>query len=327
MVLNSSHGSNDRLLEENSNYCCHEGYLFGSLVYLFHLNSSWLTYIDLHYMNFWRPKPYSYCGRWQCEMVAVASWRTQRQWTSGPSSKALRTVLSHRIIMWEMSAILGDLGSPEYTDLWQKWPCMCRETWQCVCSRLIIYATSVSQKLASPTSLLMACVSLSLKVISSMSSLSEYCLPSILRTLFDWYKRQNGIEDESHEYRPRTSNKSKRYLLLVSGFLFLIPALRVPSLYIKVRMMWHPGLSDYPRGDSVNAVCPLVRSRSGMWNILSRPAANGWKHTGPCLDVLGQAKMGPRSPLASFRPLQFPLPELYPKSGHWRLVSPWVIIS
>ncbi|OBS66737.1 hypothetical protein A6R68_04719 [Neotoma lepida] len=50
------------------------------------------------------------------------------------------------------------------------------------------------------------------QVISSMSSLSEYCLPSILRTLFDWYKRQNGIEDESHEYRPRTSNKSKRYL-------------------------------------------------------------------------------------------------------------------
>lgn len=44
-----------------------------------------------------------------------------------------------------------------------------------------------------------------------MSSLSEYCLPSILRTLFDWYKRQNGIEDESHEYRPRTSTKSKRY--------------------------------------------------------------------------------------------------------------------
>ncbi|XP_018100157.1 FRY microtubule binding protein L homeolog isoform X3 [Xenopus laevis] len=47
------------------------------------------------------------------------------------------------------------------------------------------------------------------QVISSMSSLSEYCLPSILRTLFDWYKRQNGIEDESHEYRPRTNTKSK----------------------------------------------------------------------------------------------------------------------
>ncbi|XP_074842355.1 protein furry homolog isoform X7 [Carettochelys insculpta] len=47
------------------------------------------------------------------------------------------------------------------------------------------------------------------QVISSMSSLSEYCLPSILRTLFDWYKRQNGIEDESHEYKPRTSTKSK----------------------------------------------------------------------------------------------------------------------
>ncbi|XP_067842067.1 protein furry homolog isoform X2 [Heptranchias perlo] len=47
------------------------------------------------------------------------------------------------------------------------------------------------------------------QLISSMSSLAEYCLPSVLRTLFDWYKRQNGIEDESHEYRPRTSTKSK----------------------------------------------------------------------------------------------------------------------
>uniref|UniRef100_A0A452VB32 FRY microtubule binding protein n=1 Tax=Ursus maritimus TaxID=29073 RepID=A0A452VB32_URSMA len=47
------------------------------------------------------------------------------------------------------------------------------------------------------------------QVISSLSSLSEYCLPSVLRTLSDWYKRQNGIEGESHEYRPRASNKSK----------------------------------------------------------------------------------------------------------------------
>ncbi|XP_058886454.1 protein furry homolog isoform X3 [Acipenser ruthenus] len=47
------------------------------------------------------------------------------------------------------------------------------------------------------------------QLISSMSSLAEYCLPSILRTLFDWYKRQNGIEDESHEYRPRANTKSK----------------------------------------------------------------------------------------------------------------------
>ncbi|KAJ8412470.1 hypothetical protein AAFF_G00128060 [Aldrovandia affinis] len=47
------------------------------------------------------------------------------------------------------------------------------------------------------------------QLISTMSSLAEYCLPSILRTLFDWYKRQNGIEDESHEYRPRASTKSK----------------------------------------------------------------------------------------------------------------------
>ncbi|GAA6072265.1 protein furry homolog isoform X1, partial [Tachysurus ichikawai] len=42
-----------------------------------------------------------------------------------------------------------------------------------------------------------------------MSSLAEYCLPSILRTLFDWYRRQNGVDDESHEYRPRSSAKSK----------------------------------------------------------------------------------------------------------------------
>ncbi|XP_072301955.1 protein furry homolog isoform X1 [Eucyclogobius newberryi] len=47
------------------------------------------------------------------------------------------------------------------------------------------------------------------QLMNSMSSLAEYCLPSILRTLFDWYKRQNGLEDESHEYRPRANTKSK----------------------------------------------------------------------------------------------------------------------
>ncbi|XP_042286111.1 protein furry homolog isoform X1 [Thunnus albacares] len=47
------------------------------------------------------------------------------------------------------------------------------------------------------------------QLISTMSSLAEYCLPSILKTLFDWYKRQNGLEDESHEYRPRANTKSK----------------------------------------------------------------------------------------------------------------------
>ncbi|XP_072558269.1 protein furry homolog isoform X5 [Paramormyrops kingsleyae] len=47
------------------------------------------------------------------------------------------------------------------------------------------------------------------QLISTMSSLAEYCLPSILRTLFDWYRRQNGLEDESHEYRPRANTKSK----------------------------------------------------------------------------------------------------------------------
>ncbi|KAM6985914.1 protein furry homolog [Aplochiton taeniatus] len=47
------------------------------------------------------------------------------------------------------------------------------------------------------------------QLINTMSSLAEYCLPSILRTLFDWYKRQNGLEDESHEYRPRANTKTK----------------------------------------------------------------------------------------------------------------------
>ncbi|KAJ3590950.1 hypothetical protein NHX12_008898 [Muraenolepis orangiensis] len=49
------------------------------------------------------------------------------------------------------------------------------------------------------------------QLISSMSSLSEYCLPSVLRTLFDWYKKQNGLDEESHEYRPRANTKSKKY--------------------------------------------------------------------------------------------------------------------
>ncbi|KAI4794554.1 hypothetical protein KUCAC02_031994 [Chaenocephalus aceratus] len=46
-------------------------------------------------------------------------------------------------------------------------------------------------------------------LISSMSSIAEHCLPSLLRTLFDWYRRQSGTEDESYEYRPRSSTKSK----------------------------------------------------------------------------------------------------------------------
>lgn len=44
-----------------------------------------------------------------------------------------------------------------------------------------------------------------------MSSIAEHCLPSLLRTLFDWYRRQSGTEDESYEYRPRSSTKSKGY--------------------------------------------------------------------------------------------------------------------
>uniref|UniRef100_A0A8C2CV82 Furry homolog, like n=1 Tax=Cyprinus carpio TaxID=7962 RepID=A0A8C2CV82_CYPCA len=57
-------------------------------------------------------------------------------------------------------------------------------------------------------SILYYCVCV-LQLISSMSSIAEHCLPSLLRTLFDWYRRQSGTEDESYEYRPRSSTKSK----------------------------------------------------------------------------------------------------------------------
>ncbi|KAI9547921.1 hypothetical protein NQZ68_012938 [Dissostichus eleginoides] len=82
------------------------------------------------------------------------------------------------------------------------------------------------------------------QLISTMSSLAEYCLPSILRTLFDWYKRQNGLEEELHEYRPRSNTKPKNdeqqkdYLLerrdLAIDFIFslvLIEVLKQMPLY------------------------------------------------------------------------------------------------
>uniref|UniRef100_A0A8C9TAY1 FRY microtubule binding protein n=1 Tax=Scleropages formosus TaxID=113540 RepID=A0A8C9TAY1_SCLFO len=75
------------------------------------------------------------------------------------------------------------------------------------------------------------------QLVSAMSSLAEYCLPSILRTLFDWYRRQNGLEDESHQYRPRANTKSKNdeqqkdYLLerrdLAIDFIFSIVLIEV----------------------------------------------------------------------------------------------------
>ncbi|XP_062872380.1 protein furry homolog [Trichomycterus rosablanca] len=85
------------------------------------------------------------------------------------------------------------------------------------------------------------------QLISSMSSLAEYCLPSILRTLFDWYRRQNGVDDESHEYRPRSSTKSKNdeqqkdYLLerrdLAIDFIFSLVLIEVLK-----QMPLHPGV-------------------------------------------------------------------------------------
>ncbi|XP_041918938.1 protein furry homolog [Alosa sapidissima] len=84
------------------------------------------------------------------------------------------------------------------------------------------------------------------QLISTMSSLAEYCLPSILRTLFDWYKRQNGMEDDS---RPRHSTKSKNddhqkdYLLerrdLAIDFIFSLALIEVLK-----QMTLHPVLDD-----------------------------------------------------------------------------------
>ncbi|XP_060753685.1 protein furry homolog isoform X3 [Neoarius graeffei] len=87
------------------------------------------------------------------------------------------------------------------------------------------------------------------QLINTMSSLAEYCLPSILRTLFDWYRRQNGVDDESHEYRPRSSTKSKNdeqqrdYLLerrdLAIDFIFSLVLIEVLK-----QMPLHPVLDN-----------------------------------------------------------------------------------
>ncbi|XP_030007760.1 protein furry homolog isoform X3 [Sphaeramia orbicularis] len=87
------------------------------------------------------------------------------------------------------------------------------------------------------------------QMISTMSSLAEYCLPSILRTLFDWYKRQNGLEEELHEYRPRANTKSKNdeqqrdYLLerrdLAIDFIFSLVLIEVLK-----QMPLHPVLDS-----------------------------------------------------------------------------------
>ncbi|XP_032357828.1 protein furry homolog isoform X3 [Etheostoma spectabile] len=87
------------------------------------------------------------------------------------------------------------------------------------------------------------------QLISTMSSLAEYCLPSILRTLFDWYKRQNGLDEELHEYRPRANTKSKNdeqqkdYLLerrdLAIDFIFSLVLIEVLK-----QMPLHPVLDS-----------------------------------------------------------------------------------
>lgn len=203
-------------------------------------------------------------------------------------------------------------ASSGYTNSWKKWLGMCKETWRCVL--LMVDYLWNSQCLGSWTSLLMACVSLSLKVISSMSSLSEYCLPSILRTLFDWYKRQNGIEDESHEYRPRTSNKSKRYFLwvLASCFSFL------PHCTLFFQYTSKRGLE----GTQVSPTLQEMQMLWALWSVLGQ-ACRTFCHCQlslvgnvqdliyMCWDRLECAQLSRLLPSSTV--------SLHPGSGHWRL--------
>eukprot|EP00058_Branchiostoma_floridae_P025945 XP_002611435.1 hypothetical protein BRAFLDRAFT_63933 [Branchiostoma floridae] len=51
------------------------------------------------------------------------------------------------------------------------------------------------------------------QLLSSLNAVAEHCLPSLLRTLFEWYDRQNGpmaeaMEGGMEEPRPRTNTKS-----------------------------------------------------------------------------------------------------------------------
>ncbi|XP_041797379.1 protein furry homolog isoform X2 [Chelmon rostratus] len=105
------------------------------------------------------------------------------------------------------------------------------------------------------------------QLISTMSSLAEYCLPSILRTLFDWYKRQNGLEEELHEYRPRANTKSKNdeqqrdYLLerrdLAIDFIFSLVLIEVLK-----QMPLHPVL-DSLVNDVLNLAFKHFRYKEG----------------------------------------------------------------
>ncbi|XP_076002040.1 protein furry homolog isoform X2 [Genypterus blacodes] len=105
------------------------------------------------------------------------------------------------------------------------------------------------------------------QLINSMSSLAEYCLPSILRTLFDWYRRQNGLEEELHEYRPRANTKSKNdeqqrdYLLerrdLAIDFIFSLVLIEVLK-----QMPLHPAL-DSLVNEVINVAFKHFRYKEG----------------------------------------------------------------
>ncbi|KAF3834582.1 hypothetical protein F7725_027140, partial [Dissostichus mawsoni] len=58
-----------------------------------------------------------------------------------------------------------------------------------------------------------------------MSSIAEHCLPSLLRTLFDWYRRQSGTEDVlrvqtqvQHQVQGRRAASGQRLPAGAEGF-------------------------------------------------------------------------------------------------------------
>ncbi|XP_045064182.1 protein furry homolog [Coregonus clupeaformis] len=113
------------------------------------------------------------------------------------------------------------------------------------------------------------------QLISTMSSLAEYCLPSILKTLFDWYKRQNGLEDESHEYRPRVNTKSKSdeqqkdYLLerrdLAIDFIFSLVLIEVLK-QVKLLCVSSSGI----HGGGINLAFRHFKYKEGNWACHTR---------------------------------------------------------
>lgn len=56
------------------------------------------------------------------------------------------------------------------------------------------------------------------QLLSAFGSVAEHCLPSILRALFAWYKRQMGVSDPIATELKKSDLKGKRYTTLLCHF-------------------------------------------------------------------------------------------------------------